>query len=84
MLRVFFFFLVELENYDSYDNDGSNDLITEMVWYNGIGGCGDSGEIVNDGGGGGDNIDRWGKWGGGGNNNRIDNDSGVLSMAVVV
>ena len=42
----------------SYDDDGNNDLIMEMIWYNGIGGCGGSGDIVNDGGGGGDNIDR--------------------------
>ena len=52
-----FFFLVEFENYDSYDDDGNNDLIMEMIWYNGIGGCGGSSDIVNDGGGGGDNID---------------------------
>ena len=41
----------------SYDDDGNNDLIMEMIWYNGIGGCGGSSDIVNDGGGGGDNID---------------------------
>ena len=74
--------MVELENYDSYDNDGNNDLITEMVWYNGIGGCGGSSDIVNDGAGGGDNTDMWGKWGGGGSSNRIDNDSGSMNSTL--
>ena len=55
-----------------------------MVWYKGIGGGGGSSNAMNDGGGGGDNIDRWGKWGGSGSSNRIDNDDGVLAMAMVV